>query len=449
MKKSIHYIIWLLGLMVTMTACEDREPDLFDKDANGAYFDDEKDAEFKHILNFGDYMVGSPDTVTIKLKVKLLGYLMDEARTLAVKTKTIEGYEPANVTIDKVIFANKEYEKHIEVKVKRPEFEDSTYAICIYLDGSGDIGSGIEGQNEINLYVKESYEKPAVWYSHMDTYFGAWSKEKHIFLAQYTGNDKFYSALYDSNKKSHEYDSIVALNISAVNALLAAEPEDTIVVDLPIMKESDLPAYPAYSKPYFWSEYESVLGIFRANKFCRFVGMLGGATTKDIVELFASDAAKQKMDEEAANFHKDDVLYMLNEYYNYALMGYSISEYKSLCWVELKNTVNYKVRIPFWWEDPNGLGTGEIVKKYFGEYSDAKYQFMLKTMMKDDGAGNFITESILPFVYDAEKGTYVWDSSPFGKKQLAGEERLKECYRIIKAANDKRNQFDIPVVTLE
>ena len=177
--------------------------------------------------------------------------------------------------------------------------------------------------------------------------------------------------------------------------------------------------------------------------------MLGGATTMDIVELFASDAAKQKMAEEAANFHKDDVLYMLNEYYNYALMGYPISEYRNLCWVELKNTLDYKVRIPFWWEDPNGLGTGEIVKKYFGEYSDAKYQFMLKTMMKDDGAGNFITESILPFVYDAEKGTYVWDSSPFGKKQLAGEERLKECYRIIKAANDKRNQFDIPVVTLE
>ena len=432
--------------MCTFTACEDREPDLFDKDSNGAYFDYNNAVEFEHTLNFSDYIVGSPDTVAITLKVKLLGYLMDEARTLAVKTKTIEGYEPANVTIDKVIFANKEYEKQIEVKVKRPEFEDSTYAICIYLDGSGDIGTGIEGKNEINLYVKESYEKPTVWYSHMDTYLGAWNKEKHIFLAQHTGDNAFYSRLFNNDTQMHNFDSVFALNVSAVNALLAAEPDEAILVDLPIVQESDRPAY---SKPYFWSEYESVLGIFRANKFCRFVNMLGGSTTRDIVELFASDAARQKMEEEVANFHKDDVLYMLNEYYNYALMGYPISEYRNLCWVELKNTVNYKVRIPFWWEDPNGLGTGEIVKKYFGEYSDAKYQFMLKTMMKDDGAGNFITESILPFVYDAEKGTYVWDSSPFGKKQLAGEERLKECYRIIKAANDKRNQFDIPVVTLE
>ena len=111
MKKSIHYIIGLLGLMVTMTACEGREPDLFDEDSNGAYFDYNYANEFEHTLNFSDYIVGNPDTATITLKVKLLGYLMDEARTLAVKTKTIEGYEPADVTIDEVVFANKEYEK--------------------------------------------------------------------------------------------------------------------------------------------------------------------------------------------------------------------------------------------------------------------------------------------------------------------------------------------------
>ncbi|MBO5664660.1 MAG: hypothetical protein J6S03_00505 [Bacteroidaceae bacterium] len=255
--------------------------------------------------------------------------------------------------------------------------------------------------------------------------------------------------LYDSNSEMHDFDAIFALNVSAVNALLAAEPDEAIVVDLPIAKESDKPAY---SEPYFWSEYEPVLGMFRANKFCRFVNMLGGTTTKDIVELFASDAAKQKMEEEKDNFHKDDVRYMLDEYYRYALMGYPISEYRNLCWVKLDNVVNYEMRIPYWWEDPNGLGTGEIVKKYFGEYSDDKYQFMLKTVMKDDGADNFITESVLPFVYDKESNTYAWDSSLFGTKQLAGEERLKECYRLIKAANDKRppiRQFDIPEVTLE
>ena len=64
----------------------------------------------------------------------------------------------------------------------------------------------------------------------------------------------------------------------------------------------------------------------------------------------------------------------------------------------------------------------------------------------------FITESIMPFIYDAAKNAYAWDASPFGTAQLSGEERLKECYRIIKAANNKRpptRQFDIPDVALD
>ena len=85
--------------------------------------------------------------------------------------------------------------------------------------------------------MTESYAKPAVWYSHMDTYLGQWTKEKHIFLAQHTGNDQFYATLYDSNLGMHLFDAILALNVSAVNALLAQEPAEPIVADLPILKE--------------------------------------------------------------------------------------------------------------------------------------------------------------------------------------------------------------------
>lgn len=442
-------MIGLFCLVLTFTACESREPDLFDKDANGAYFDYEYAADFDKELNFSNHIVGSPDTVSLTLKVKLLGYLKDEGRTLSVKTKAVEGYLPADVTIEEVVFAGKEYEKDIEVKVKRPEIEDSVYAVCIYLDGSGDLGTGIAGKNEINLFVTETYGQPSVWYSHVDTYLGGWNREKHIFLANHTGNNSFYENLFDKNSGMHIFDAILALNVSAVNSLLASEPTEPIDVDLPILKETD---YPDYREPYFWSDYKELLGVFRANKFCRFVYMLGGSNTKDVAALFASDAARDEMEASASDFHKDDVLYMLNQYYTYALMGYPISEYRNLFWVELKNSVNYKMRIPFWWEDPNGLGTAEIVKKYFGEYKDDKYQFMIKTMMKEDGPENFITESILPFRYDTEKGTYVWDSSLFGTKQLSGEERLKECYRIIKAANDKRpatRRYDIPDVELD
>lgn len=449
MEKKLYNIVLLFCLAFTFVACEKEEPGLFDKSANGAYFDYEYAADFDKTLNFSDYIVGNPDTVSLTLKVKLLGYLTSDSRTLSVKTKEIEGFAPANVTIENVVFANREYEKDIEVKVLRPEVEDSVYAICIYLDGSGDIGTGINGKTEINLYVKEAYEQPAVWYSHVETYLGAWSKEKQIFLATHTGDDRFYDKLYDNELGMHNFDDIVALNISAVNALLANRPETPIVVDLPIIQESE---HPNYNEPYFWKEYEEYLGVFRAGKFCRFTYMLGGSNTRDIATLYAGDAAQQEMQAEAANFHKDDVTYMLNEYYNYALMGYPISEYRNLFWVELRNNVNYKMRIPFWWEDPNGLGTAEIVKRYFGEYSDEKYQFILKTVMKSDSPENFITASVLPFVYDSGSGTYAWDSSLFGVKQLAGEERLKECYRLVKAANDKRpeqRRYDIPEVDVD
>ena len=76
---------------------------------------------------------------------------------------------------------------------------------------------------------------------------------------------------------------------------------------------------------------------------------------------------------------------------------------------------------------------------------------MLKEMAKADGAENFIAASVFPFVYDAKNATYDWDSTPLGENGLVGEERLKECYRIIKAANDKRppsRKFDIPEVEL-
>ena len=448
MKKIYKIALWMC-LAWTWVSCEKYEPDLFEESANGAYFDYEYAADFNKTLNFGEYIVGDPDTVSITLKVKLLGYLEGESRTLAIKTKEIEGYELADVKIDEVVFANKEYEQMIQVKVKRPEVEDMLYAVCIYLDGSGDLGTAISGKDVINLYVTESYDMPYVWFSHMETYLGEWNKDKHIYLAKLTGDNQFYAGLYDNDLDMHVFDSIVSLNVRAVNALLADTLAGAIGVDLPILKETD---YPAYTKPYFWNEYESLLGIYRANKFCRFTTMLGGSNTRDIAALYASEQARLKMEEEAEGFHKSDVLEMLNEYYRYAELGIAIAEFKELYWVEMQNSMNYTMRIPFWWEDPYGLGTAAIVKKYFGDYSDDKYQFMLKTMMKEDGTENFIAASILPFIYDKDQNCYTWDQSSFGTALLAGEARLKECYRIIKAANDKRpgsRKFDIPEVVLD
>lgn len=446
MKKKIHYIYCLLCLTLTFTACESMEPELFDENANGAYFDYTKSADYDKYLNFGDYVVDYPDSVTIELKVKLLGYLMNDERTLAVKTKEIEGYEPAGVKIKDVVFANKEYEKDIEIKVKRPEVEDQTYAICIYLDGSGDIGTGIEGRNEINLYVNESYERPSFW-DDFTSYLGEWSKEKYIFLANLKKNNTFYTNLYKENGFVH--DSLVALNVSAVNTLLANEPAEPVTISLPILNASN---YPEYTTPYFWQEYKEHLGLFYPNRLCRISMLLGNLNTTNIASQIASDEGLQVMKEQAKTFSKEDVSYMLEEYYKYASEGYPLSEYKERCWVQIINSLPYNVTIPFWWEDPLNLGTAEIVTKYFGDYSDEKYQFILKEIMKKDGAENFVAASIFPFVYNKENNTYSWDNTPFGEKELSGEERLKECYRIVRKANNSfpsSMRHDIPEVALD
>ena len=448
MKKNILFAAMLLCFTLAWTACEKHDPEFFDEGANGAYFDYETAADFDKTLNFSDYIVGHPDTVSLMLKVKLLGYLMDEERTLGIKINPIEGLPLANVLIDKVVFADREYEKDVEVKIVRPETENVISGVSIYLDGSGDIGPGINGKEEIQLFVTESYGMPVGWTEYLvKTLLGEWSKEKHIYLAKHTGDNYFYEKFYDQ-KGQLSLNNIMAFNVSAVNALLSDEPSEEIEVAFPIVEDS---YYPAYTKPYFWSRYENKLGYYNATTLCRLAALLPSANTQVLLAL-CNDDSEKKLENAVDALHKDMVTEMLEEYYGYAEQGIAIAEYKGLCWVEIQNKINYTMHIPYWWEDPKGLGTAEIVKKYFGEYSDEKYQFMLKTMMKKEGTTDFVAASILPFIYDVEHNTYAWDHSPLGKNQLSGEERLKECYRIIKAEYDLWAgyvDYEIPTVKLD
>ena len=35
----MHYIVWLLSFTMVLASCEKYEPDLYEEEANGAYFD--------------------------------------------------------------------------------------------------------------------------------------------------------------------------------------------------------------------------------------------------------------------------------------------------------------------------------------------------------------------------------------------------------------------------
>ena len=454
MKKNIQLAVTLLCFVLVWSSCEKRDPEFYDEGANGAYFDYETVAEYDKTLNFSDHIVGYPDTVSLMLKVKLLGYLMEEGRSLAVKTRPIEGYGLANIIIDEVVFSNREYEKDIEVKVVRPEEEDSVYGISIYLDGSGDIGPGISGKEEVHLYVTESYMKPSTWEGNMQELLGAWSREKQIFLARHTGDNHFYEKLYDAGQGGHLYTPTLNLNVSAVNALLAekeyigGELKDSIAlaVDFPILKQTDKPNY---TEPYFWNNLKEDLGYFNAEKLTRLGARLGGTYAQELIELCGDYSGGKGELRTALNKLNDELVpEMLDEYNRNAQNGLTLADYDTLSVVKLRTSGTYsKASQPFWWSAPDSLGSSAIVKKYFGEYALNKYLFMIREMAEVESTEPFIAASIFPFVLNGD--TCNWDPTPIGPNQLAGEDRIKECYRIIKVANDERTKpFDIPEVEL-
>ena len=428
MKRYNHYIAWLFALTLTFSACDKIEPDFFNGNYNGAYFDYQYASDYETTVNFGEHIIGNPQEVPVVLNVKLLGYLKDESRSLSIKTKEVEDYPLAEVVIPDVTFANQEYQKGVEVLVKRPEVENEVFAVCIYLDGEGDLGTGINGKEEYTIYVKEVHEVPNAWTYSTDIkkYLGEWNREKHAFFANTTNNNYYYKALYDTEKNEQNLDEIKNLNILAVHALLAEEPTEPITINIPIVvNKSDDQALP-YKEPYFWKDKFGSDVMFNPKRFNTLNRLIETVTnTTDVIAAYQSNVALDLIDANKEKYNKSDVLTMLDEYYKYPKVGYTIDQYKDLSWVKIDGKRDYLgyLRIPYWWEDPDNLGTGDVVKALFGEYNEEKYQFIIKTIIEKEGEDDFVVASIFPFVI--KENGFGWDETAGGK------ERLKECYNLI------------------
>lgn len=431
MKRYNHYIAWLFALTLTFSACDKIEPDFFNGDYNGAYFDYQYASDYETTVNFGEHIIGNPQEVPVVLNVKLLGYLKDESRSLSIKAKEVEDYPLAEVVIPDVTFANQEYQKGVEILVKRPEVENEVFAVCIYLDGEGDLGTGINGKDEYTIYVKEVHEKPSLWDTNIQGYLGSWDREKHAFFANLMNNDYYYNDFKSSESNGLNWEYIEDMNVLAVNTLLSEESQEPIAVGIPILKELNYNT--SYNKPYFWDNYKEYLGFYSSSKFYDFTLRVNSANTHNIIQAYEN--ANEKMEEMRPTYHKEDFLTMLNAYYEYPKLGYTIDQYKELIWVEIVPDMVYidngngksYVRIPYWWEDPDNLGTGEIVEKCFGEYNDAKYQFMIKALIEDakkNGTEDeFVVASMLPFAINGD--SWDWDET------VGGLEKLKKCHEII------------------
>ncbi len=441
MKKNNIYILGVLSLVLSFTACDKIEPEFFDGNYNGAYFGYDNSDDFQYNLNFSDHTSGMPDEVIVPVNIKLLGYLKEEKRTVSIKTREIKGYELPEITIPEVFFENKEHEKIIEVKVKRPTVENEEYAVCLYLDGEGDLGSGIAGKEEFFIYVTEKYEQPELWAGVLETnYLGQWNKDKQIFITNLTGDNDFLKKLYSritTDSKVIDYEAATKQNATIFNSFFTEERNEPVTFNFPILSTQD---NPQYNEPYFWDKYSEYQCKYTTDRFFALNSLFGKVlNTANIEEAYIGENDIKKVKDKRKEFHVEDVLEMLKNYYLYASLGYPIQEYKDSCWTEMfnKNINAYEVVQPYWWEDPDSTGAAQIVKDYFGDYSIDKYKFMIQAMISNEGSQNFVAAKMFPFVRNLETNGYEWDSS------VGGEDYMKNCYTIIKDRYDNNTSDKI------
>lgn len=438
MKRYYPYtMIWLFALVFLTTSCEKEEPDFYDKNENGVYFDYNASADFQRTINFADHVLGNPQEVPLNLKVKLLGYLVEGDRKAVLKTKPVEGYPEATVTIPDVVFTSEEYQKEVEITIARPDERDTDYAICIYFDAEdseSQLGHGITGKEEFVIYVKEAYTPAWGEYDWFVSYIGPWSVDKHIFFINLLQDND-----YASPSKLNDWYTLCNYNLQAVNALRQQRldnPDEPITVDIPFSADN------SYDKPAYWGAlHEQYLGSYSSSLFAN-LAKAAGANTANETDVLSGDENTVK------GLNRTAVGYMMNQYNMYFYSwGLSCNSYRSQTWIPMFEDIDYDVIQPYQWSNNYVYGAGDMVSKYYGEYSAEKYKFMIKTWLEKQGTDNFVLVQMFPLILDWSTYSAQWDST------IGGEDQIKTCYKAFKEAYDAAPagtyNFTFPELNLE
>ena len=442
MKRYYPYtIIWLFALVMLATSCEKEEPDFYDKNENGVYFDYNASEDFQQSINFADHVLGNPQELTVNVNMKLLGYMVEGDRKAVLKTKAVEGYPEATVTIPEVVFTSEEYEKTVEISVARPDERDTDYAVCIYLDSEdpeSQLGDGIAGKEEFIIYVKEAYTPAWTEYDWCVDYLGPWSVDKHIFFINLLENNDYASAA-----KLNDWYGLCDYNLRAVNALRQQRqenPDEPITIDIPFRPYNY--DYIEYPKPYYWGDkHDEYLGAYSASAFTDLAVALGVNTANE-VELLGDETVLAEL---YKSIHQGKVTQMMNNYNTYFTDWFlRCDEYQWYSWVEMSEDFDYQVVEPYQWQ-----ASGDMIAQYYGAYSAEKYKFMIKTWLKEVGSSNFVLVQMFPVYADAS----TWPPTVLWDERGGGEDQIKKCYKVFKAAYDAEPagtyNFTFPELNLE
>ena len=423
MKKGYLYIILWIFTGSWLVSCEESEPPFYDKNSNGTYFDYEKE-KLDTLINFANYILEEPQEITLKLRMKLLGYVENYDRKLVLKASALEDFPLASITCPEIIIKAGEYRKEIEIRISRPETQDIRYGAAICVDEEkSDIGTGAEGFENFTVYVENSYSKPENWDKGAQMFFGAFTAEKHILIVKVTKDEN-----YVNNKNPWgtypDYQLAVIDSIRHYNQEHADAPMD---IAIPF-----IPGGPVYPKPYYWTEqHDKYLGEYDSNRFISLCGELGIDTS--------NEAEKLKADEKnLKNLHKKTVQLMMNTFNNYFSWGEpSYADHRSEQ-IPMFKDVDYDVVEPVCWRE-----AANLITPYYGEYSEAKYKFMINTLLTEKGDKFYLPEMFPVVKNSTGNPPFTWDT------KLGGEPLIKDCQQLFYKEwekNKDKYDFTFPVV---
>lgn len=428
-----NYLIALLtlGIMV-FSSCKYQEPPLYDVASDGVYFDYKLKADLTQTVNFADHVLREKETVPFTVKLKRLGYMSDKPLRLVMKSKEVKDRPSVIVQIPEIKFEANEYEKNVTVEVSAPAERDKIYAVCLYFDTqdpASDLKSSIKEFSEFILEVKESFTKPKSWDWTLQAYLGNWSPEKHVFMIT-TLKENDYA-------ESNDWSKYIQYNIAAVNELRKRQQQDEnyiVTIDIPFSTEA------LYDKPFYWTqEHDRYLGTYTSSGFVSLASALNANTTNERRLFAGKEISMERLNKTAVK----NMMNSYNTFFNWQLPG---SVYREKVWVPMFAETEYEIVAPVCWSE--SPATKSMLEYYYGEYSEAKYKFMLKTWLETQGTHDFCIVQMFPITVSwTEEGTQagLWDES------IGGQPQITECYKVFKKKYDENPSlypFEFPNIVL-
>ena len=439
--KKLH--IFLALAAACLASCNKNEVPFYAANSDGIYFDYDPDDEnsFETSVNFANYIVEDPEYLTVPVKLKTLGYLSEQDRRVVLKAEAVDSYELAEVEIPEIVVPAGETEIEVEVKALRPAQTNTTYAVHLSVDGESSesqIGSGVTEQSGFTIYVEDSYSQPAAWVN-VSYYYGEWTAEKHILLAKVTGINNFY----ENGSMGEMYNTMA---VDSLRTYYAENPDAEKVVEIPIINLSGWNG--TYEQPYYWGELQDrYMGPYNMTVFCYYCNAFGINTSNEADEFASTEENMAEVNKKAVNAMMS---YYNQQYQMGSSLAYASQQFSVPMLSELMG--EYEIVEPYWWVNvpsttpPGGTPTGIFIEDYYGEYSEAKYRFMIETLAEALG-DSFTLTYMFPVCSDYMGGN-TWDSSlspywDYNEAAQIAKQRIQECHDLfLEKLNENPGAYD-------